>query len=109
MEQEGFETALKLYHESRAGDPHQPIFSETFLNQLGYKLVGQDRLAQAIEIFKLNVEAYPSSANVYDSLAETYLKSGDKEMAIKFYEKVNEISPNNKDAVEALKRLNATP
>ena len=95
MEQEGFGRAVKLYHESRARDTQQPIFSENFLNQLGYRLINQNRLTQAIEIFKLNVEAYPASANVYDSLAEAYMLSGNKEMAIKFYEKSIELNPNN--------------
>lgn len=109
IEQDGFERAVELYSESRAGDPQQPIFSENFLNQLGYRLINQNRLAQAIEIFKLNVEAYPSSANVYDSLAEAYMLSGSKEMAIKFYEKSIELNPNNKSAIEAVKKLKGNP
>lgn len=109
MEREGFERATGLYNESRARDPQQPIFSENFLNQLGYRLINQNRLAQAIEIFKLNVDAYPSSANVYDSLAEAYMLSGDKEMAIKFYEKSVELNPNNRGAIEAIKKLKGNP
>ncbi|HEX8651578.1 MAG TPA: tetratricopeptide repeat protein [Pyrinomonadaceae bacterium] len=109
MEQEGFERAIKLYNESRARASQQPIFSETFLNQLGYKLINENRLAQALDIFKLNVEAYPSSANVYDSLAEAYMLSGNKEMAIKFYEKSIELNPDNKGAIEAVKKLKGTP
>ena len=109
MEQEGFEQALKLYNESRARDQQQPVFSENFLNQLGYMLINQDRLTQAIEIFKLNVDAYPSSANVYDSLAEAYMLSGNKEAAIKFYEKSVELNPNNRGAIEAIKKLKSTP
>jgi tetratricopeptide (TPR) repeat protein len=109
MEQEGFEQALKLYSESRARDPLQPIFSENFLNQLGYKLISQNRFAQAIDIFKLNVEAYSSSANVYDSLAEAYMLSGNKEMAIKFYEKSIELNPDNRSAIEAIKKLKGNP
>ena len=109
VEQEGFEHALKLYHESRARAPRRPVFSESFLNQLGYRLVNQKRLAQAIEIFKLNVEAYPSSANVYDSLAEAYMLSGNKEMAIKFYEKSIELNPDNRGAIETIKKLKGNP
>ena len=109
MEREGFERTIKLYNESRARDPQQPIFSENFLNQLGYRLINQNRLTQAIEIFKLNVEAYPASANVYDSLAEGYMLSGNKEMAIKYYERSIELNPNNKSAVEAVKKLKGNP
>jgi len=72
---------------------------------LGYRLINQNRLTKAIEIFKLNVEAYPSSANVYDSLAAAYMLTGNKEMPIKFYEKSIELNPNNRGAIEAIKKL----
>jgi dienelactone hydrolase len=109
MEQEGFEQGIKLYNEGRARNPQEPIFSENFLNQLGYRLINQNRLAQALEIFRLNVEAYPASANVYDSFAEAYMLSGNKQMAIKFYEKSIELNPNNKGAIEAVKKLKGNP
>ena len=64
-----------------------------------------DTLDEAIDIFKLNVEAYPRSANVYDSLAEAYLKKGNKELAIKFYSKAVEINPNFASSIEALRQL----
>jgi hypothetical protein len=38
-------------------------------------------------IFKLNVEAFPQSSDVYDSLGEAYMINGDKELAVKNYEK----------------------
>jgi tetratricopeptide (TPR) repeat protein len=110
LEQQGFEQAVKLYNEYRAKDPQQPIFSEDFLNRLvGYKLINEKRFAQAIEIFKLNVEAYPTSANAYDSLGEAYMLSGNKEMAIKFYEKSVELNPNNQSGIEALRKLKGNP
>ncbi|MDQ3818164.1 MAG: tetratricopeptide repeat protein [Acidobacteriota bacterium] len=109
FEQQGFEQAINLYRESRARDPKQPVFTESFMNQLGYRLINQNQLSQAIEIFKLNVEAYPSSANVYDSLGEAYMRSGNKELAIKFYEKSIELNPNNKDAIETVKKLKSSP
>ncbi|MBE0424859.1 MAG: hypothetical protein IBX66_13150 [Lutibacter sp.] len=39
----------------------------------------------AIAIFKINVALYPKSSNVYDSLGEAYLKSGDTLKAIENY------------------------
>jgi len=63
------------------------------------------KVKEAIEIFKLNVEAYPQSSNVYDSLGEAYMVNGDKELAIKNYSKSVELNPKNTAAVEALKKL----
>jgi tetratricopeptide (TPR) repeat protein len=60
---------------------------------------------QAIEIFKLNVEAFPQSANTYDSLGEAYLNAGNNELAIKNYEKAFELDPTNTNAAQVVKRL----
>ena len=81
---------------------------EEFVNGLGYYLVGQKKMKEAIDVFKLNVAAYPKSGNTYDSLAETYMNTGDKGRAIEFYRMALEIEPNYanaKAAAELLKKL----
>jgi CubicO group peptidase (beta-lactamase class C family) len=79
--------------------------SESSMNSLGYRLLGQEKFDDAIRIFTLNVERFPTSGNVYDSLAEAYMNKGDKEAAIKNYEKSLELDPKNSGAVEMLKKL----
>ncbi|HYO91471.1 MAG TPA: tetratricopeptide repeat protein, partial [Pyrinomonadaceae bacterium] len=97
--------AAKWFREYRADPANAYLNIEGSMNSFGYRLMGMNRLTQAIEIFKLNVEAYPQSANVYDSLGEAYLKNGNKELAIKNYEKSLELDPNNPNAVAILKQL----
>jgi tetratricopeptide (TPR) repeat protein len=63
------------------------------------------KIREAIELFKLNVLAYPKSANTYDSLAEAYMLSGKRKLAIRNYEKSLELNPDNSNAVEKLKQL----
>ena len=65
----------------------------------------QKQYAQAVEIFKLNVESYPQSANVYDSLGEAYMMNGERDLAIKNYEKSLVLNPANQGAITALKKL----
>lgn len=79
--------------------------AEGVMNSFGYRLMGMNRLDQAIEMFKLNTEAYPQSSNVWDSLGEAYMNKGNKELAIKNYEKSLELDPLNANAVQMLKRL----
>jgi tetratricopeptide (TPR) repeat protein len=57
------------------------------------------------KITPLNVEAYPESSNVYDSLGEAYMLNGEKAPAIENYEKSLKLNPNNANAVEKLKLL----
>jgi cytochrome c-type biogenesis protein CcmH/NrfG len=42
---------------------------------------------------------------VYDSLGEAYMTNGDKERAIKNYQKAVELNPQNTNAIEMLKKL----
>ncbi|MGH7452190.1 MAG: serine hydrolase, partial [bacterium] len=103
---QGAESAIKLYHELKKNQPDAYDFREPQLNDLGYKLLAQKKFKEAIAVFQLNVEAFPSSANVYDSLGEAYMLNGDKALAIKNYEKSLELDPANGNAVEMLKKLN---
>jgi tetratricopeptide (TPR) repeat protein len=107
---DGLPKAIELYRKFKSQEPEQPIINETILNLLGYGLIGSGQLAQAVNVFKLNIEAHPASANAYDSLAETYLRIGEKELALKFYKKaldVNPNYPNAKAATEVVKKLEA--
>ena len=53
---------------------------ENALNNLGYQLMAT-RKDESLAAFQLNVKLYPESANVYDSLAEAYEKSGNIALA----------------------------
>jgi CubicO group peptidase (beta-lactamase class C family) len=104
LQSKGIEEAVKLFHEIRKKSPDD--ISEGRINGLGYALLNSNRNKEAIEIFKLNVEAFPESANVYDSLAEAYMKNGDNELAIKYYKKTLEMIPKDTKADKAfLERL----
>ena len=68
---------------------------EAELNTYGYQLMNRNNLDKAIEMFKLNVDRFPDSWNVYDSLAECYQRKGDNINAKKFYEKALKMAPEN--------------
>ena len=93
------------YKKIKAEKPNNVVVSEARLNDLGYSLLQQEKIPEAIAIFKVNVELYPQSANVYDSLAEAYMTKGDKQLAIANYKKSLELNAQNTNAVEMLKKL----
>jgi tetratricopeptide (TPR) repeat protein len=98
-------SAIKQYRDLKASQPGNYDFGEPELNTLGYQLLQMRRAPEAIEIFKLNVEAYPQGFNAYDSLAEAYMMRGDKDLAIANYKKSLELNPQNTNAADKLKSL----
>lgn len=102
---EGLEAAEKEYKalwDARALDLD---LSERDMNQLGYKYLNEDSLEDALMVFRLNVESYPESWNVYGSYAEALMKSGEVKEAILNYEKSLELNPDNEHAKEMLEEL----
>lgn len=81
------------------------MLPEGLLNQVGYALMGDGRIDEAIGAFKLNAENFPGSANVYDSLGEAYTVHGDSALAIANYERSLELNPDNQNAKEKLAEL----
>ena len=104
---EGIEAAVRQYRRLRAEEPAAYNFSERELNRLGYRLVGTGDIAAAIRIFQLNVEAYPRSGNVYDSLGEAYRRAGNRPLAIESYRRSLELDPDNRGAAQALQEMRA--
>ena len=101
----GIESALQTYATLKQSSDY--YVSEAQLNALGYRLLGMKKVREAIEILRLNSLTYPQSANVYDSLGEAYMINGDKDLAIRNYEKAVELNPQNTNAIETLKKLRA--
>jgi imidazolonepropionase-like amidohydrolase len=103
----GADEFRKLYREVKRIEPRAAFATEGYVNSLGYRLLPLDR-KKAIEIFEFNVQSYPESANVYDSLAEAYLADERRQLAIQYYEKALEVDPhypNAKAAAETIKKL----
>jgi len=100
-------SAVTEYRRLKAENSPAFDFSETELNTLGYQLVGMKRMKDAIEIFKLNVEMFPTSGNPYDSLGETYLADDQKDLALANYKKAVELDPANANALLIVRRLEA--
>ena len=104
---EGPEGAIALYNEMKSKDNELTGYdvSESQLNSLGYRLLEDEKVEEAIGIFKLNVSEHPESANVYDSLGEAYMKAGEDELAIRNYGKSLELDTGNENAKKMLEEL----
>ena len=107
LREQGIQAAVKQYRELKKNQSTAYDFDEPELNNFGYVLLGQGKITDSIEIFKLNVEAFPNGFNTYDSLGEAYMNAGERELAIKNYKKSLELNPQNTNAVDMLKKLGA--
>ena len=104
----GIDAAATQYHDLKAAAPATYNFDKGELNALGYQLIRANKFKEAIRILQFNVEAYPQSSNVYDSLGEAYMDDGNKLQAIANYQKSLQLNPRNRGAVQMLQKL-STP
>ncbi len=93
-----YDKALLGYLEIQKKDSTSVFINERDFNKKGYSLLREKKYNEAIQIFKINVALHPESDNVYDSLAEAYLKSGDSLQAFNNYKKALELNSGNKRA-----------
>ncbi len=74
--EDGAARGREIWKQVEGDNPGYVLFGETSLNRIGYYLLQHNRVPEAVRVFELNKEAYPSSANTYDSLGEAYLRAG---------------------------------
>jgi hypothetical protein len=80
-------------------------FSENALVPVALQLTNANKPDDALVLLQLNAEFYPNSAPTYGGMAQAYLKKSDKENAIRNFEKVIQIDPNNQQAKRQLEQL----
>jgi dienelactone hydrolase len=91
----GTAKVAKGLEEARRKDPKAQLFPEDLVNFMGYEHLKPGDNKDAIEILKLNAEAYPDSPNVYDSLSDAYLADDQKGLARKNAEKALALLPSD--------------
>ncbi len=93
---ENVQAAVRQYHAFKRAKPAWfAPFDEREMNRLGRHYLREEKFEEAIAIFKLNVEEYPDSWNVYDSLAEAYLAYGNRDLAVQNYQKALDLNPDD--------------
>ena len=101
----GPDDAIRRVLAERDAKAPKYYFVEGEVNGRGYFLLQEGKTAKAVTLFRLNTELYPESWNVWDSLGEALLMSGDTDGAKRMYEKSVALNPENKNGKEALARM----
>jgi tetratricopeptide (TPR) repeat protein len=105
---EGFDHAPAIYAAMLKDQPDFKLDEDAVI-RWAYNLMEENHLPEATDLFKLDVQVFPSSWNAYDSLGEAYMKAGQKQLAIDNYKKSLELNPANDNAKEKLKVLDTAP
>ncbi len=108
IQEQNVEAAIKQYHDLKTTHPTAYDFGESALSDLGERLAEMKKFKEALRISELNSEENPSSYT-YDSLGEACMAAGDRNCAMESFKKALELSPNDINATERLKKLNAMP
>jgi predicted alpha/beta superfamily hydrolase len=93
----------KLYEET--GVKFKP--DESVINNLGYQALNSKSYDLAVEYFQMNINYYPDSYNVYDSMGEAWMKKGDYRKSISYYKRSLDLNPANKGAEEMIRKMQA--
>ena len=107
LQNKDYNNVLKGYLELRKQDSTQVYIEEREVNSIGYNFLNEKDYDNAIKVFKMNTALYPESDNVYDSLADAYVRSGDSLQAFNNYKKALELNSGNERAKEYVKNYSS--
>jgi len=86
---DGVAQATRRLTEARQKDPKAQLWPEITVDIIASGHLREGDAKTAIEIFKLNLLAYPDSADAHYNLADAYLADGQKELAQQYAEKAS--------------------
>ncbi len=101
----GVEAGVKKYDEIKSSVNSNYFFSEQMLHQLGYNLLKEERIDDAIMVFLKNVKEYPDSFLANDALAEIYLKKGENRQAVRYFKAAVKLNPDYEYGYQMIEEL----
>ena len=102
---EEYTKALNAYIKIQQNDSLDLAIDLFRLNRMGYKYMRANKIAEAKELFLINIALYPNKSLVYDSLGDAFKKEKDTVKAIEYYNKSLAINPENRNSLTNLKKL----
>jgi CubicO group peptidase (beta-lactamase class C family) len=101
IKEQGLEKAKSAYQKKVAGEQ----LLEYLMREEGFNHIDNHKPEIAMQIFEMNLYAYPHSANALQGLGEGYMETGNKEQALKYFRQSLSIRPDNSFVTNMIKRL----
>lgn len=101
----GIDPARRRFKVLQGTEARAFYLDEREMNALGFRLMQNGKMPEAIAVFEMNIGAFPQSWNAWDSLAEAHLLSGESEKAEVCYEKALGLNPESVSSRNGLSRL----
>jgi len=73
---------------------YEVLPNEGLINSLGYGFMNPDKFDLSYAALQMNIENYPKSSNVYDSMGDYYLATKDSVKALELFTKALQVGPN---------------
>ncbi|MCC1484869.1 tetratricopeptide repeat protein [Winogradskyella immobilis] len=100
LKEANYEKALEGFLKIKEKDSTSEFIQQYKFNRIGYRFLRDKKHEDAVAIFKMNTILHPNSPNVYDSLGDGYLATGDSLNAYNNYLKSYDLNSRNKRAKE---------
>lgn len=71
---------------------------ESTIDLLGFRLLKQHRVEEAVRLFEFNTRAFPKSSKRWDSLGQAHLEAGNSKLALVNFRLASELEPWNATA-----------
>ena len=81
------------------------LISQFFLEVFAYNFQSAQDEKMLLAILKKNIEFFPESFTACELLASVYASRGNKELALRYLQKVLELDPGNRNAAKMIKEL----
>lgn len=92
---EEFKNTIESHYKKVSGHfGYDVLPNEGFMNSLGYGFMTPDKFDLSYAALQMNIENYPNSSNVYDSMGDYYLATKDSVKALELFSKAIEVGPS---------------
>ncbi len=98
--EEGLEPVRVAYEAFRAARPSQDVTAEAIA--VGYRFLSGGRAAAGVAVFELNAKDHPDDPNSQFQLGEAYRYTGQRDRAVRQYERVLALAPDHPQAAARL-------